>query len=373
MHIETTAVHAGRHIEAGTGAVTPSIHLATTFERAEDGSYPQGYIYNRLGSPNRTMLEECLAALEGGASAAAFSSGMAAIMSVLQALSPGDHVIAPLDAYHGTTRLLKEMLAPWGLEVSFVDMTDLSQVEKAMTPKTKLIWVETPSNPLLKITDIAAVADLAHASGAICACDNTWATPVVQRPLELGADVVVHATTKYLGGHGDVLGGAAVFRKNDAFTERVHNVQSVGGAVAAPFDCWLVMRGIRTLPLRMRAHSENATRVAEFLAAHLRVSAVHYPGLSNHPSHDLAMKQMALPSGMMSFQVKGGESASMGVAAKVKLFTRATSLGGTESLIEHRASIEGPDTTTPPDLIRLSVGLEHPDDLIADLEQALVG
>ncbi|MBM3943922.1 MAG: aminotransferase class V-fold PLP-dependent enzyme [SAR202 cluster bacterium] len=371
MRIETVAVHAGMKPEPGTRGVTPSIHLATTFERAEDGSYPGGYIYTRNANPNRAMLEQSLAALEGGAAAAAFASGTAAAMSVLQALSPGDHVVAPQDVYTGTTRLLKEVLAPWGLRVSFVDMTDLAQVKKAVTSNTKLVWVETPSNPLLKVTDIAAVAKAAHAAGALCVCDNTWATPALQRPLELGADAVVHATTKYLGGHGDVMGGAAVFKRDDAFARRVRGVQVAGGAIAAPFDCWLVLRGIRTLPLRMRAHSENATKLAQFLSDHSRVTAVHYPGLSGHPGHALAKRQMSMPGGMLSFQVKGGQSAAMKAAARVKLFTRATSLGGTESLIEHRASIEGPQTTTPDDLLRVSVGLEHPDDLIADLEQAL--
>lgn len=371
MRIETIAVHAGRKVEAGTGAVTPSIHLATTFERAPDGGYPQGYIYTRGGNPNRAMLEECLAALEGGVTAIAFSSGMAAIMSAFQALAPGDHVIAPKDVYHGTTRLLKEVMAPWGLDVTFVDMTDLAQVRGALRPKTRLVWAETPSNPLLKLTDIAAVAKLAHDAGALCACDNTWGSPVLQRPLSLGADIAVHATTKYLGGHGDVMGGVAVFQKADGFCERVRKVQVNGGAVPSPFDCWLVMRGIRTLPLRMRAHSKNALQVAQFLSDHPKVSAVHYPGLASHPGHILAMKQMDLFGGMLSFQVRGGRRAAMSVAAKARIFTRATSLGGTESLIEHRASIEGPETTTPDDLLRLSIGLEHPNDLVEDLVQAL--
>lgn len=371
MKIETLAVHAGQKVDAATRALTPPIHLSTTFEREADGSFPGGYIYARSANPNRGALEECLAALEGGAAAAAFASGSAAAVAVFQALRPGDHVVAPLDAYHGTTRILRELFVDWGLEVSFVDLTDLAAVRAAMRPNTRLVWVETPSNPLLKITDIAAVAEIAHAAGARLACDNTWSTPVITRPLALGADLVVHATTKYLGGHSDVLGGAVVARADDDLFGRIRLIQTTAGAVAAPFDCWLVLRGIRTLPWRMRAHSENALAVARFLSEHPAVEAVHYPALSGHPGHAIAARQMALSGGMLSFEVRGGRDAAFAVAAKVQLFTRATSLGGTESLIEHRQSIEGPASTTPPGLLRVSVGLEHPDDLIADLAQAL--
>lgn len=371
MHIETLAIHAGHSVDPSTGAVTPPIHLSTTFAREADGSYPHGHVYIRSSNPNRAALEASLCALEGGEAAAAFASGSAATMSVFQALAPGQHVIAPHDVYHGTARLLREVFAPWGLETTFVDMTDVAQVEQAMRPNTTLLWLETPSNPLLKITDIARLAALAHAAGARCVCDNTWASPLLQRPLALGADLVMHATTKYLGGHGDVLGGALIAQHHDAFFQRITHVQVQGGAVPAPFDCWLVLRGIRTLPYRMRAHSEHAMRVATFLQGHPRVEAVHYPGLSTHPGHAIAAKQMTHFGGMLSIQVRGDQASAMAVAAKVRLFTRATSLGGTESLLEHRASIEGPGTRTPANLLRLSIGLEHPEDLIADLEQAL--
>ncbi|MEP0914275.1 aminotransferase class V-fold PLP-dependent enzyme [Leptolyngbya sp. GB1-A1] len=371
MNIETLAVHAGRSIDPATKAVTTPLYLSTTFEREPDGSYPHGFLYTRMASPNREMLEECLAALEGGAAAAAFSSGSAATMSVFQSLAPGEHVIAPLDAYSGTTALLKTVLIPWGLEVSFVDLTDLAQVQQAVRSNTKLIWTETPSNPMLRITDIAAVATIAHQHGAICVCDNTWASPVLQRPFEQGADLIIHSTTKYLGGHSDVLGGAVVAQANDDRFGRIRQIQITGGAVAAPFDCWLVLRGIQTLPYRMRAHSENTMKVAVALAQHPAVEAVHYPGLAEHEGHSIAKKQMRDFGGMLSVQVKGGRAAAFAVAAGVKLLTRATSLGGVESLIEHRASIEGAGTQTPENLLRLSIGLENPDDLVADLTQAL--
>ncbi len=370
-HVETLAVHAGRRHDDPTGAVMPPIQLSTTYERNADGSYPTQYVYTRSENPNRIALEECLAALEGGAAAAAFASGMAAIAATLQALAPGDHVLLPDDLYHGTRRFVREILGPWGLSHDFVDMTDLDIVRAAMRPTTRLVWVETPSNPLLKVTDIAAVAEIARGGNALVAVDNTWASPIGQQPLSLGADLVMHATTKYLGGHSDVLGGAIIARNNDAFFQRLSTIQKIGGAVPAPFDCWLLLRSIRTLPYRMRAHAENAGTVARFLSSHLAVAAVHYPGLPDHPGHAIAARQMRLFGGMLSVHVKGGADEAMAVAAKVKIFTRATSLGGVESLIEHRASIEGPYGNTPPNLLRISVGLEHPDDLIADLEQAL--
>ncbi len=370
-HIETIAVHAGRRPDPATGAVMPPIHLSTTFERQADGSYTDGYVYSRSENPNRRALEETLAALEGGAAALAFGSGMAATTALLQALAPGDHVIMPDDVYFGTGRLVREVLGQWGLQFSVVDMTDLAAVRSAMRPNTRLVWVETPSNPLLKITDITAVAELAHAAGALLAVDNTWPSPIGQRPFEHGADVVMHATTKYLGGHSDLLGGALILRERGPLLDRIRTVQTLGGAVPSPFDCWLLLRSIRTLPYRVRAHSANAQRVVEFLAGHPAVAAVHYPGLATHPGHAIAARQMQLFGGMLSIQVHGGAAAAMTVAANVQLFTRATSLGGIESLIEHRASVEGPHTTTPADLLRISVGLEHPDDLIADLRVAL--
>jgi cystathionine gamma-synthase len=317
------------------------------------------------------MLEECLATLEGGAIAAAFSSGSAATASVFQALAPGDHVIAPNDAYSGTGNLLRTVFMPWGLDVSFVDMTEVEQVERSLRPNTRLLWIETPSNPLLKITDISKIAALAHHANALCACDNTWATPALQLPLSLGADLVIHSTTKYLGGHSDVLGGAVVAAAETEYFQRIRHIQLAGGAVAAPFDCWLVLRGIQTLPYRMRGHCQNARRIAEFLQTHPAVVMVHYPGLSSHPGQAIAAQQMQDFGGMLSIQVKGGRDRAFAVAANVKLFTRATSLGGVESLIEHRASIEGGDTKTPENLLRLSIGLEHDADLMADLQQAL--
>jgi cystathionine gamma-synthase len=371
MQIETLAVHAGRQVDPTTGAIAPPIQLSTTFERAVDGSYPQGYIYTRTGNPNRTALEQCLAALEGGTVAAAFASGSAATMSIFQALTPGDHVIAPQDAYTGTTTLLKTMFVPWGLSVTFVDMTDSAQVKQALQPNTRLVWIETPSNPMLRVTDIRKVADLAHQVGAVCVCDNTWATPVLQQPLQQGADLVIHATTKYLSGHSDVLGGAVVAQAESEFFAKVRHIQTTGGAVAAPFDCWLTLRGIQTLPWRMQAHSHHAMQIARFLDQHPAVEAVHYPGLETHSGYAIATQQMRNFGGMLSFQVKGGQQQAFAVAAKMQLFTRATSLGGVESLIEHRASVEGADTKTPENLLRVSVGLENLDDLIADLEQAI--
>jgi cystathionine gamma-synthase len=371
MRIETLAVHAGLRVDPTTGAVAPALHTATTFEHEPDSTTPRGYLYSRSANPNRNALEECLVALEGGAGAAAFASASAATAAVFQALAPGDHVVAPLDAYFGTGKLLRDTFAPWGLAVDFVDMTDVGAVEAALTPRTKIVWIETPSNPLWRVTDIAAVAGRARAAGARCVCDNTATTSVLQRPFAHGADLVVYATTKYLGGHGDVTGGAIITREADPFFERVRAIQASGGAVPSPFDCWLVRRGIRTLPWRMRAHSDNALRVATFLASHPRVEAVHYPGLASHPQHAVACRQMTGFGGMVSVQVRGGREASFEVERKVRVFTCATSFGGTESLLEHRASVEGTATRSPENLLRLSIGLEHPDDLIDDLSQAL--
>jgi cystathionine gamma-synthase len=376
VRIETLAVHAGHHVDPATGAVAPPIHLSTTFERAADGTVPHGFVYARDDNPTRGALEEALARLEGGAAALAFASGSAATLALFHALRPGDHVVVPHDAYYGTARLLREVLGPWGLGASFVDTRDLDAVRAALRPATRLVWLETPSNPLIGVSDIAAVAELARAVGARVAVDNTWATPVLTRPLALGADVVMHSTTKYLGGHGDVIGGALVAREDDETFARARALQKVGGAVPSPFDCWLVLRGIRTLPVRVRAHSEHAMRVARYLHAHPAVLAVHYPGLETDAGHDVARRQMAADGtprfgGMLAFRLRAGRDASLAVAARLRLFTRATSLGGPESLVEHRATVEGVHTRTPDDLLRVSVGLEHPDDLVADLEQAL--
>src|SRR5258705_3858201 len=328
MRIETLAVHAGIRVDPATGAVVPPIHAATTFEHEPDSTYPRGFLYSRSANPNRNALEECLAELEGGGACAAFASASAATSAVIQALAPGDHVVAPLDAYFGTGKLLRDVFTPWGLAVDFVDMIDLGAVKRALRPATKLIWVETPSNPLWRVTDIAAVAELARTAGARLVVDNTSMTAVLQRPLALGADLVVYATTKYLGGHGDVMGGAVVSGARDPFFERVRTIQTAGGAVPSPFDCWLVRRGIRTLPWRMRAHSENALKVATFLAAHPRVEAVHYPGLPDHPQHAVARRQMTGFGGMLSVQVRGGRDAAFAVERAVRIFTCPTSFDG---------------------------------------------
>jgi cystathionine gamma-synthase len=370
MKIETIAVRAGHSIDPGTGAVASPIHLSTTFERDVEGSYSRGFMYTRNNNPNRQALEQGISALEAGAAAAAFASGTGAAMSIFQTLAPGDHVLAHADAYYGTSRLLREIFVRWGLEADFIDMSNLAAVKKALRSKTKLAWMETPSNPLLKIVDLAAVAQIVHEAGAVCVCDNTWA-PVLQRPFNLGADLVMHSTTKYFGGHCDVAGGVLITKIENDFFEQIRRVQHVGGAVPAPFDCWLILRGMRTLPWRMRAHSENAMKIASFLAQHRQVERVHYPGLPSHPEHEIARKQMSMYGGMLSFEVKGGWDTAMNVAAKTKIFIRATSLGGVESLIEHRASIEGAGTTSPEGLLRLSIGLENADDLMEDLDQAL--
>ena len=371
MKIETLAVHAGRYVDSATGAVTPPIYLSSTFERQPDGGYPAGFEYSRDGNPNRNALEQCVSALEDGQEAAAFSSGSVATMTIFQALSPGDHVIAPDDLYFGIRQLLRDTFVPWGLEVSFVDMTDISQTRKAVRRNTRLVLAETPSNPQIKVTDIRKTSEIAHDAGAYFVCDNTMATPILQRPLDLGADLVVHATTKYLSGHDDVAGGIVVAKQGIELFQKIRKLQKIGGAIPSPFECWLTLRGINTLPYRMRAHCDNALKVAEFLNNHPAIEKVLYPGLSSDAGHSTASQQMSLFGGMMSVQVNGGRDNAMDIAANVRVFTRATSFGGPHSLIEHRASIEGPGTKTPDNLLRLAIGLEHVDDLIADLAQAL--
>jgi cystathionine gamma-synthase len=368
---ETLAVHAGHDVDPATGAVTEPIHLSTTFERAADGSYPHGFVYSRNHNPNRNGLEAALAALEGGAASAAFGSGLASVAAIFQGLHPGDHVVAPKDIYHGTANVLKHLFAKWTVSATFVDMTNLDAVHAAIQPNTRIVWIETPSNPLIQCVDIAAIADIAHRAGARAIADNTFASPALQRPLELGCDMAMHATTKYLGGRSDVLGGVAITRADDEHFAQLRTAQLFGGAVPSPFDCWLIMRSLPTLPYRMQAHCTNAGKVAAFLSEHPKVSAVHYPGLESSPFHALAKKQMSGFGGMLSFETRGGKEAAMTVAAHVDVFTRATSLGGVESLIEHRASIEGPESKTPQGLLRVSVGLEHADDLVDDLAQAL--
>lgn len=377
LRFETLAVHAGHGVDPATGAVTAPIHLSTTFERGADGSYPHGYIYSRNHNPNRDGLEAALTALEGGAASAAFGSGLAAVTAIFQGLQPGDHVVAPADIYHGTANVLKHLFAKWQVGATFVDMTDVDAVRQAVhaQPRTRIVWIETPSNPLLQCVDIATMVEIAHGAGARAVADNTFASPALQRPLDLGCDLVMHASTKYLGGRSDVMGGVVVTRVDDEPFALVRTAQLYGGAVPSPFDCWLVMRSLPTLAVRMQAHCANAMKVASFLHSHPKVSVVHYPGLESSPFHALASKQMSGFGGMLSFEMRdpgdGARQAAMAVAARLEIFTRATSLGGVESLIEHRASIEGPDSKTPQGLLRVSIGLEHADDLIDDLAQAL--
>lgn len=369
--VETVAVHAGNRVDPTTGAVIGPIHMSTTFRRNPDGGYTDGLVYGRSDNPNRRALEACLTTLEGGQACAAFASGMAACAAILSALHPGDHMLLPADVYHGVRSYVREIQSAWGLAWDSVDMTDLHAVRAALRPNTRLIWVETPSNPSLRISDIVALAAIAREHGAICVCDNTWATPMATRPLALGADLVMHSTTKYLGGHSDVTGGALIAARNDGFFARVRAVLTMGGAVPSPFDCWLLLRSIRTLPWRMRAHTQNALAVARALEGHARVEQVHYPGLASHPGHAVAARQMALFGGMLSIEVRGGAPEAIAVTNRLRLFTVATSLGGVESLIEHRASVEGPLSPTPPSLLRLSIGLENSKDLVEDLLQAL--
>ncbi len=371
MKSETIAVHGGQKVDSATGAIIPPIYLATTFERQPDGNYPLGYKYSRQGNPNRDAFENAVRSLEMGASAIAFSSGSAAMMSMLLALSPEDHVLAPADMYFGNRQMLREIFGRWGLSATFLDMTNVAKVEKAVRSNTRLIIIETPSNPLLKITDIRTVSGIAQKAGVYLVCDNTIATPILQKVLDLGADFSLHATTKYLGGHGDVMGGVLIAREENEFAQRIRMVQKVCGAIPSPFECWLALRGIQTLPQRIRAQAETGLAIARYLANHPRIEKVHYPGLADHPGHEIAQMQMTAYGGLLSALVIGGQEQAMAVAARVKLFTRATSFGGTHSLIEHRASVEEPGTKTPQNLLRLSIGLENADDLISDLEQAL--
>ena len=372
MRIESIAVHAGHRPDPVTGAVTPPIHMSTTFEREPDLGYRAEFVYSRYSNPNRQSLERCVSDLEGGGAAACFASGSAATNAVLQSLEPDAHVVLPHDAYYGTLKLARDVFGTWRVRLSPVDMTDLALVERAITKETRVVWVESPSNPLLRVVDIAAIAQRAKRAGAWVVVDNTWATPVLQQPLRLGADLVMHATTKYLGGHSDIMGGALVAPdEQHPLFAKCRAVQALAGAVPSPFDCWLTLRGIRTLPARVRMQTENARRVAEFLATHQGVEAVHYPGLESHPAFEIAQRQMSGPGAMLSLQVRGGRDAAIALTNRLKLITRATSLGGTETLIEHRHSIEGPETRAPENLLRISVGLEHADDLIEDLDQAL--
>ncbi|MGW6565560.1 cystathionine gamma-synthase [Streptomyces sp. NPDC054975] len=373
---ETRAIHAGNTADPLTGAVVPPIYQVSTYKQDGVGGLRGGYEYSRSANPTRTALEENLAALEGGRRGLAFASGLAAEDCLLRTLlAPGDHVVIPNDAYGGTFRLFAKVVQRWGVDFSVADTSDVESVRGAINDRTKVIWVETPSNPLLGITDIAAVAAVARSAGAKLVVDNTFASPYLQQPLALGADVVVHSLTKYMGGHSDVVGGALV-TADEALGEELAYHQNAMGAVAGPFDSWIVLRGIKTLAVRMDRHSENAEKIAEMLTQHPKVTQVLYPGLPEHPGHEIAAKQMKSFGGMISFRVTGGEEAAVEVCNRAKLFTLGESLGGVESLIEHpgrmtHASVAGSALEVPADLVRLSVGIENVDDLLADLRQAL--
>ncbi len=373
MKKETQAIHATNLVDETAGAIATPIFLSTTFARDADGNYPKGHMYSRNSNPNRDALEKGLAILEGGAKAFAFGSGLAAVSAVFQCLKSGDHVLMPSVGYYASVKLAEEIMGPWGLQMSQVDMEDLDAIKAAIQPNTKLIWVETPANPLLGISDIKAISSLAHSQGIKVAVDNTIATPILQNPISFGADIVMHATTKYIGGHSDILGGAIIMRDDDEWSARIKRVQILMGATQNPLDCYLLARGLKTLPLRMREHSASALALAQLLEKHSAVEQVHYPGLPSHAQHELAKRQMSHGfSGMISIQIKGDEANARRVASELKLFQQATSLGGVESLVEHRRSIEGPDSKTPGNLLRLSVGLEHVDDLWEDLNSSLM-
>jgi cystathionine gamma-synthase len=373
LHPESLAAQSLGWVDPITKAISPSIHASTTFVRDPDNQYRSGRGYARADNPAFDQAEALITQLERGAQAALFASGMAAATALFQSLAPGDHVLAPKVMYWSLRNWLMTFATQWGLKVELVDMTDPAAVRAALRPgQTQLVWIETPANPLWSITDIAATAAAAHAAGARVAVDSTVATPVLTRPLELGADLVMHAATKYLNGHSDLIAGVLVTRADDDFWKRVKAVRAQIGGTLGSFESWLLLRGMRTLYLRVRSASASAQRIAEHFAKHRHVGAVLYPGLRDAPGHAVAAKQMQGGfGGMLSLRAKGGESAAIATAAHVALWKRATSLGGTESLIEHRASVEGAGTPAPPDLLRLSVGIEHVDDLIADLEQAL--
>lgn len=371
MKFETRAIHAGLDIGNPSSSVVPPISPSTIFEIDEGGRDEKDLHYTRLGNPNRLQFEAVIASLENGAAAAAFSSGIAAATAVLQALDPGDHIIIPEDVYAGNRKMVKNIMNRWGLESSFIDMTTVSEVEHHIKKNTKLIWIETPSNPLMRITDICALAHLAESREIKTVVDNTWPTPVNQLPLDLGADLVIHSTSKYFGGHSDILGGAVVSASDNSFFERIRMIQKMAGAVPSPHDCWMLSRSTRTLSYRMRGHNEHARIVAEFLSGHKKVERVFYPGLESHPGHEIAKKQMKDFGGMISFLAGRDAAEAVQMVGRSKLIKRATSLGGVESTWEHRQSSEGEGSVSPEKMIRMSVGLEHPDDIIEDLEQSL--
>ena len=368
---DTLAVHAGNAPDESTGAVAPPLHLSTTFRHGPAGERVAGYEYQREGNPTNDRLRDALKALEGGEEAMTFASGMAAMSTLLDCLPAGARVLFPDDCYSGLRMLFQEFLPERGIVAEVVAMADIDAVRKACAMPVSMLWIETPSNPLMKISDIASLADIGHAAGAIVVVDNTFATPLLQRPLALGADIVMHSSTKYFGGHSDVLGGALVFAKESDLAHKVAHRLHVTGAVLSPFSAWLTLRGCRSLGARMAMHCANARKVAEFLAAHPAIERVNWPGLPSHPGHAVAARQMQDFGAMLSIEVRGGREATLAMAGRLRVFTNATSLGGCESLIEHRASVEGANPQSPQNLLRISVGLEHADDLIDDLQQAL--
>ena len=370
-NFDTICAQAGHDASSGDPAVTSHIQLSTTFHYFPTGESPTGFVYSREDNPTRKHLEEILAQLEHGADAAAFSSGSAAAHAVFLSLKPGDHVIVNNDVYAGIRSMLKNVFIPWGLDVSFTDLTDNSNLQSAIKENTKLVWTESPTNPQLNIIDLQTLINVCKKNRIKIAIDNTFATPVLQNPLVLGADIVMHSTTKYLGGHSDLTGGALIAKEKNEWWEKVRYIQQIVGATPSPFDCWLLTRGIRSLGPRMKQHVENAKAVAEFLNNHPAIERVLYPGLITHPGYEIARRQMKAPGAIVSFLAKGGKDDAISIAQRVKLFTNATSLGGTESLLEHRKTTEGPDSPTPDNLIRLSIGLEEVSDLINDLDQAL--
>lgn len=374
MRFETKAIHVGREIDPLTGAVTTPLHLSTTYERAEDGSYTNDFMYSRKDNPNRRALEECLTSLEDGYDTVTFASGMAAVVSLMEAL-PEDsprRIVMPDDMYFGIRDLISETDIGRKFDIAIVDMTNLEEVEKVINKEpTGLVWMETPSNPLVKVIDIEAITKLAKKVDAYTVVDNTWPTPALQSPLAFGVDFSLHSVTKYIGGHSDLMIGAIIAKSDTTYLNHLRAWQREKGAVPSPFDCWLALRGVQTLSIRMKVHARNAQKLAEFLLNHPLIEAVHYPGLKEHPAHEIAAKQMRAFGGMLSFQVKGGKKEARAVANKLKLFTEATSLGGTHSLIEHRASVEKEQTMAPANLLRVSVGIENIEDLKEDLQQAL--
>ncbi|HVZ16530.1 MAG TPA: aminotransferase class I/II-fold pyridoxal phosphate-dependent enzyme [Terriglobales bacterium] len=372
MKFETLAVHPVERGEpSGARPVIDSISLSTIYERHANGDYPEGYSYTRASNPNRDDLEQALAHLEGGTTAAAFSSGSAATSTVFQALSPGDHVVCT-EGFYGTRKLLEQVYRDWGLTFTLLDTSNAANVQAAMRRETRLVWIETPTNPMMRVTDIRRICEIARQQDATSIVDNTVASPVLQQPLDLGADMVMHSTTKYLGGHSDILGGAIIARTKTPLFDRIRMLQSTAGAVPSPFECWLLLRGIRTLPLRVRSQASHALAIAEYLSSHSNVESVLYPGLPAHPGHEIAAQQMRGGyGGLLSFLVKGSDKEALAMTSHLKLITRATSLGGVETTIDHRYSVEPPGTPTPKNLLRLSVGIEHIDDLIEDLDQAL--